>query len=159
MARLPGQCKFGCLVSVSFADRTERRSCDSCDCDELRNQIEVRDAGQGSFISVHFLDWKASVDEKVRSSLSPKVMLLTSEVPQIFAVRQIFQKIGGQLGLVWLSSFLKANSVDVNSKSMPDECANSSFASEVPAPTRKLDRFTSRLTNRFERMLSETSSA
>ena len=57
-------------MSVSLADRTERRSCDSCDCDELRNQIEVRDAGQGSFISVHFLDWKA--DEKVGSSLSPQ---------------------------------------------------------------------------------------
>ena len=65
MARLPRQCKFGCLVSVSFADRTERRSCDSCDCDELRNQIEVRDAG-------HFLDWKALVDEKVGSLLSPQ---------------------------------------------------------------------------------------
>lgn len=46
-------------------------------------------------------------------------MLFTSEVPQIFAFRQIFQKIGGELGLVWLSSFFKANSVDVNSKSMP----------------------------------------
>ena len=57
-------------MSVSFADRTERRNCDSCD--ELRNQIEVRDAGQGSFISVHFLDWKASVDEKAGSSLSPQ---------------------------------------------------------------------------------------
>lgn len=86
-------------------------------------------------------------------------MLFTSEVPQIFAVRQMFQKIGGELGLVWLSSFFKANSVDVNSKSMPDECANSSFASEVPAPTRKLDRFTSKLTTRFERMQSETSNA
>ncbi len=45
-ARLRRQCKSGCMVSVSFADRTERRSCDSCNsCDELRNQIEVRAAG------------------------------------------------------------------------------------------------------------------